>query len=99
MFFYHLSGIARGCGWQHLGAYVNLGSFYLLGIPMAVVLGFVLNMGGRGLWMGVICGSLSQTTLLSAITIFTDWHKMAEKARERVFDEKPAEPGLRCLLE
>jgi multidrug resistance protein, MATE family len=76
MFFYHLSGIARGCGWQHLGAYVNLGSFYLLGIPMAVVLGFVLNMGGRGLWMGVICGSLSQTTLLSAITIFTDWHKM-----------------------
>lgn len=26
--------------------------------------------------MGVVCGSLSQTTLLSAITIFTDWPKM-----------------------
>ncbi|KAK3161594.1 hypothetical protein QOZ80_1BG0079100 [Eleusine coracana subsp. coracana] len=94
-----LSGIARGCGWQHLGAYVNLGSFYLLGMPMAVLLGFVLNMGGRGLWMGVVCGSLSQTTLLSAITIFTDWPKMAEKARDRVFNEKSAESESRRLLE
>ncbi|TVU35489.1 hypothetical protein EJB05_17380 [Eragrostis curvula] len=94
-----LSGIARGCGWQHLGMYVNLGSFYLLGMPMAILLGFVLKMGGRGLWMGVVCGSLSQTTLLSVITIFTDWPKMAEKARERVFDEKPADAESRNLLE
>ncbi|VAH63198.1 unnamed protein product [Triticum turgidum subsp. durum] len=71
-----LSGVARGCGWQHVGAYVNLGSFYLLGIPMALILGFVLKMGAKGLWMGVVCGSISQTTLLSAITFFTNWRKM-----------------------
>ena len=59
-----------------MGAYVNLGSFYLLGIPMAMLLGFVLKMGENGLWMGVVCGSISQTTLLSAITFFTDWQKM-----------------------
>ncbi|XP_062185760.1 protein DETOXIFICATION 12-like [Phragmites australis] len=94
-----LAGIARGCGWQHLGAYVNLGSFYLLGIPMAILLGFVLNMGARGLWIGVVCGSVTQTTLMAAITFCTDWPKMAEKARERVFSEKPAEPGSRSLLE
>ncbi|XP_062208537.1 protein DETOXIFICATION 14-like [Phragmites australis] len=90
-----LAGVARGCGWQQLGAYVNLGSFYLLGIPMAILLGFLLNMGARGLWMGVVCGSVTQTTLMSAITFFTDWPKMAEKARERLFSE----PGSRCLLE
>ncbi|VAH79045.1 unnamed protein product [Triticum turgidum subsp. durum] len=73
-----LSGVARGCGWQHVGAYVNLGSFYLLGIPMAMLLGFVLKMGAKGLWMGVVCGSISQTTLLSAITFFTNWQKMHE---------------------
>ncbi|ONK67856.1 uncharacterized protein A4U43_C05F4520 [Asparagus officinalis] len=45
-----LSGIARGCGWQHIGAYVNLGAFYLFGIPVAVVLGFPLHVGGtRGI--------------------------------------------------
>ncbi|KAK3165098.1 hypothetical protein QOZ80_1AG0028880 [Eleusine coracana subsp. coracana] len=94
-----LAGIARGSGWQELGAYVNLGSFYLIGIPTAIVLGFVLKMGGRGLWMGVVCGSVTQTTLMSAITFSIDWPKMAEKARERVFNEKPAETLSRGLLE
>uniref|UniRef100_A0A0E0FRC3 Protein DETOXIFICATION n=1 Tax=Oryza nivara TaxID=4536 RepID=A0A0E0FRC3_ORYNI len=94
-----MSGIARGCGWQHLGAYVNLGSFYLLGIPMAILLGFVLHMGAKGLWMGIVCGSISQITLLSAITFFTNWQKMAENARERVFSEKPTEPSRYHLVE
>ncbi|KAM4097244.1 hypothetical protein ACJW30_08G166500 [Castanea mollissima] len=32
-----LSGIARGSRWHHIGAYVNLGAFYLCGIPVAAV--------------------------------------------------------------
>ncbi|RCV39186.1 hypothetical protein SETIT_8G203400v2 [Setaria italica] len=71
-----LAGVARGCGWQHLAAYVNFGSFYLLGIPVAIVLSFVLRLGARGLWMGVVCGSLTQTTLMGAITFFINWPKM-----------------------
>ncbi|KAJ3681396.1 hypothetical protein LUZ60_015885 [Juncus effusus] len=80
-----LSGVARGCGWQHLGAYVNLGSFYLIGIPFAVLLGFVLKMGGRGLWMGIVSGSVTQSTLLIFVTVFTNWQHMADRARERAF--------------
>ncbi|GJM93542.1 hypothetical protein PR202_ga10106 [Eleusine coracana subsp. coracana] len=77
-----LAGIARGSGWQELGAYVNLGSFYLIGIPTAIVLGFVLKMGGRGLWMGVVCGSVTQTTLMSAITFSIDWPKMVRPSSD-----------------
>ncbi|KAK3134890.1 hypothetical protein QOZ80_5BG0412040 [Eleusine coracana subsp. coracana] len=83
-----LSGIARGSGWQHLGAYVNLGSFYLVGIPTALFLGFVLKMEGKGLWMGISCGSVVQFLLLAVITFFSNWTKMSEKARERVFSEE-----------
>ncbi|KAH9603759.1 hypothetical protein KSS87_019577 [Heliosperma pusillum] len=43
-----LSGIAMGCGWQDIGAYVNLGAYYLFGIPVAATLGFWLQMRGRG---------------------------------------------------
>ncbi|XP_020105374.1 protein DETOXIFICATION 14-like isoform X1 [Ananas comosus] len=90
-----LSGIARGCGWQHLGAYVNLGSFYLVGIPLAVTLGFLLHMGGRGLWIGIVCGSTTQSVLLSLITWFTNWQQMANIARERILNEKvPPESTL-----
>ncbi|XP_020593393.1 protein DETOXIFICATION 14-like [Phalaenopsis equestris] len=83
-----LSGIARGCGWQHIGAYVNLGAYYLVGIPTAVVLGFLLHIGGKGLWIGILSGAIVQTFLLGVITIFTDWQQQAVLARKRVFDER-----------
>ncbi|KAL6650563.1 hypothetical protein ACP70R_009488 [Stipagrostis hirtigluma subsp. patula] len=40
-----LSGIARGCGWQKIGACVNLGAYYLVGIPAAFCLAFVYHLG------------------------------------------------------
>lgn len=70
-----LVGVARGTGWQRLGAYVNLGSYYLVGIPMALLLGFLVHLKVKGLWIGLVTGTLLQTILLSIITSFTDWKK------------------------
>ncbi|PWA90668.1 MATE efflux family protein [Artemisia annua] len=80
-----LQGVARGTGWQHIGAYINLGSYYLAGIPMALILGFVLHLKGKGLWGGLITGSIMQCILLTLVTCSTNWEKQATKARERVF--------------
>ncbi|KAI3500166.1 hypothetical protein L1887_35983 [Cichorium endivia] len=82
-----LSGVARGSGWQDIGAYVNLGSYYLAGIPMALVMGFVLQLKGKGLWGGLIIGSNVQCVLLTLVTCFTNWEKQATKARERIFEK------------
>nr|GEW94667.1 MATE efflux family protein [Tanacetum cinerariifolium] len=49
-----LSGVARGSGWQHVGAYITLGSYHLTGIPMALILCFVVDLSGKGLWSGLI---------------------------------------------
>ncbi|XP_028200660.1 protein DETOXIFICATION 1-like isoform X1 [Glycine soja] len=84
-----LSGVARGSGWQHLGAYVNLGAFYLVGIPVGILLGFVAHFRAKGLWIGIVTGSIVQSILLSLITALTNWKKQAMMARERVFDAKP----------
>ncbi|KAJ0037344.1 hypothetical protein Pint_22178 [Pistacia integerrima] len=81
-----LAGVARGCGWQHIGVFVNLGAFYLCGIPMAATLGFWLKFRGVGLWIGVQAGAFTQTVLLFIITSYTNWEKQASKARERVFE-------------
>ncbi|KAL6622989.1 hypothetical protein ACP70R_032868 [Stipagrostis hirtigluma subsp. patula] len=80
-----LSGVLTGCGEQKIGAYVNLGAFYLAGIPMAVFLAFVLHMNGMGLWLGIVCGSLSKFALLMWITLRINWEKEAIKAKETVF--------------
>ncbi|XP_060194375.1 protein DETOXIFICATION 14-like [Lycium barbarum] len=81
-----ISGIARGSGWQHIGAYINLGAFYLTAIPLAVVLGFVLHFKAKGLWIGIVVGSTIQSIILSIVTCSTDWEKRAKKARERIHE-------------
>uniref|UniRef100_A0A453BU05 Protein DETOXIFICATION n=1 Tax=Aegilops tauschii subsp. strangulata TaxID=200361 RepID=A0A453BU05_AEGTS len=43
-----LSGIVRGCGFQKIGAYVNLSAYYLVGIPAALYFAFVYHLGGMG---------------------------------------------------
>ncbi|CAI8613421.1 unnamed protein product [Vicia faba] len=82
-----LSGVARGSGWQHVGAYVNLGAFYLVGVPIGVVLGFVAHFRAKGLWIGIVAGSIVQTLFLFIITALTNWNKQAVMARERIFDD------------
>ncbi|KAF4363984.1 hypothetical protein F8388_000567 [Cannabis sativa] len=70
-----LSGVARGSGWQRMGAYINLGAFYVAGLPMGIVLGFALHLKGKGLWIGIVIGSVVQSTLLFLVTIFSNWKK------------------------
>jgi len=38
------AGVARGCGWQYLVVYVNLATFYLIGLPVSCLLGFKTNL-------------------------------------------------------
>ncbi|KAI4379127.1 hypothetical protein MLD38_005462 [Melastoma candidum] len=80
-----LSGVVRGCGWQHIGAYINLGAFYLCGIPVAATLAFYVGLRGVGLWIGIQSGAFMQTLMLIIITCCTNWEQQASKARERIF--------------
>uniref|UniRef100_A0A2N9F6A4 Polysaccharide biosynthesis protein C-terminal domain-containing protein n=1 Tax=Fagus sylvatica TaxID=28930 RepID=A0A2N9F6A4_FAGSY len=90
-----LSGVARGSGWQQIGAYVNLRAYYLVGIPVAALLGFLLRLRGKGLWIGILTGSIMQAILLAFITAFTNWQIQATKAREIIFEgQLSADNGL-----
>ncbi|PNT77641.1 protein DETOXIFICATION 16 isoform X3 [Brachypodium distachyon] len=80
-----LSGIVRGCGFQKIGAFVNLSAYYLVGIPAALCFAFLYHFGGMGLWLGIICGLVVQMLLLLFITFSTNWDKEALKAKNGVF--------------
>ncbi|KAK2423628.1 protein DETOXIFICATION [Trifolium repens] len=71
-----LSGVARGCGWQHLAVYVNLATFYLIGLPISCILGFKTDLQFKGLWIGVICGLVCQTGTLLLLTRYVKWTKL-----------------------
>ncbi|KAG0500137.1 hypothetical protein HPP92_000209 [Vanilla planifolia] len=79
-----LQGTVRGCGRQKIGACLCLGSYYVVGIPASVLLGFVFHIGRKGLWIGNICAIFVQDLMLLIITILTNWEKQVAMARERV---------------
>lgn len=38
------TGVAVGAGWQSIVAYVNIASYYIVGIPIGAVLGYVVDL-------------------------------------------------------
>ncbi|KAL2945689.1 hypothetical protein AAZX31_U036900 [Glycine max] len=77
-----LSGVAVGSGWQKYVAFINLGSYYLIGLPLGYLLGFVFRLGVQGVWAGLIFGGPAiQTLILAWVTSRCNWDKQAERAR------------------
>ncbi|CAN1288538.1 Protein DETOXIFICATION 27 [Linum perenne] len=80
-----LSGVAVGSGWQKYVAYINLGCYYLIGVPLGFVMGWGFDLGVKGIWAGMIFGGTAiQTVILAIITIRCDWDKEADKAKLHV---------------
>ncbi|THU58441.1 hypothetical protein C4D60_Mb03t14280 [Musa balbisiana] len=63
------TGVAVGGGWQALVAYINLGCYYIFGLPLGFLMGYALHWG---------------TLVLLFIIWNTDWKAEAAEAAERV---------------
>ncbi|XP_062083481.1 protein DETOXIFICATION 15-like [Humulus lupulus] len=85
-----ISGSVRGSGRQKIGAFANLAAYYLMDIPVAIVLVFVFHIGGKGLWIGIIVALIMQALCLAILTIYTDWEKEVNNASDRVHSTKAA---------
>ncbi|KAL0911931.1 hypothetical protein M5K25_017869 [Dendrobium thyrsiflorum] len=79
-----LSGVAVGSGWQSAVAYVNIGSYYFIGVPIGILMGWLLQLGVLGIWAGMIGGTAIQTLILAIMTIRCDWDKEALEASSRM---------------
>ncbi|KAM7257047.1 hypothetical protein ACFE04_012788 [Oxalis oulophora] len=79
-----LTGAAIGGGWQTVVAIVNFCCFYLIGIPIGLLLAFLTNLQAKGLWIGMLTGVAIQTIVLSYITWKIDWGNQVDKASERL---------------
>ncbi|KAK9270462.1 hypothetical protein L1049_026042 [Liquidambar formosana] len=75
-------GVLRGSARPTIGANINLGSFYLVGMPVAISMGFVVKMGFAGLWLGLLAAQGSCALLMLCVLCRTDWKVQIERARE-----------------
>ncbi|CAK9316223.1 unnamed protein product, partial [Citrullus colocynthis] len=79
-----LSGVAVGCGWQSFVACVNVCCYYMVGLPLGVLLGFYFKLGAKGIWLGMLSGTAMQTCILLWVTFRADWNKEVEEAVRRI---------------
>ncbi|XP_015933120.1 protein DETOXIFICATION 48-like [Arachis duranensis] len=75
-------GVLRGSARPSIGANINLGSFYLVGMPVAIFFGFVAKMGFPGLWLGLLAAQGSCVVLMMLVLYRTDWNVEVQRAKE-----------------
>ncbi|WJX39708.1 Protein DETOXIFICATION 32 [Trifolium repens] len=68
-------GVAIGAGWQAVVAYVNIACYYLFGIPVGQILGYKVDLGVKGIWCGMMSGTILQTCVLLLMLYKTNWNK------------------------
>ncbi|KAL5767740.1 hypothetical protein ACOSQ2_014523 [Xanthoceras sorbifolium] len=79
-----LSGAAVGSGRQSMVACVNIVSYYVIGIPIGVILGYLAKLQVNGIWLGMLLGVALQSITLGYFTSRTDWNEQVIKASERL---------------
>ncbi|KAK7314394.1 hypothetical protein VNO77_32916 [Canavalia gladiata] len=74
-------GVVRGTARPNVAANVNLGAFYLVGMPVAVGLAFWLDVGFCGLWLGLLSAQVCCAGLMLYTIGTTDWELQACRAQ------------------
>jgi MATE family multidrug resistance protein len=77
-------GILRGVGDTRTPFFVNLLGFWLIGLPVSLLLAFRLGYGPQGLWWGLVVGLVAvATALLLRVRV-----RLGQEMRRLVIDEE-----------
>ncbi|KAF3332059.1 MATE efflux family protein 5-like protein [Carex littledalei] len=74
-------GVLRGSARPKVGAHINLGSFYGVGMPVAVALAFWCRLDFNGLWFGLLFAQFTCVLIMIPVIRSTDWKSQAERAK------------------
>lgn len=75
-------GVLRGTARPKVGANINLGCFYAVGMPVAVGLSFYGGFDFEGLWLGLLAAQASCLVCMLVVLSCTDWEHEARRAKE-----------------
>lgn len=87
-------GVLRGSARPTTGANINLGSFYLVGFPVAILMGFVVKLGFAGLWIGLLAAQGSCAVMMIYVLCTTDWMVQVERAMQLTKASSNCNPPL-----
>lgn len=74
-------GIVRGTARPWLTMHANIGGFYLLALPLGVILAFKVALGLAGLLIGFLFGAVACLVLLTVFVVRINWDEEVGKAQ------------------
>jgi MATE family multidrug resistance protein len=83
-----LCGVLRGTARPKLGANINLGCFYLVGMPIAIWLSFFAGFDFKGLWLGLLAAQGSCMVTMLFVLARTNWEGQVLRAKELTREEE-----------
>jgi MATE family multidrug resistance protein len=83
-------GILRGLGETKVAMLVNLLGYWFFGLPVSYLLGFVMGLGPRGLWYGLVLGLAAVATILLVRVRMA----LSRERRRVLIDHPPLQPAL-----
>lgn len=83
-----LTNILKSLAMQKEASIVNFISYYIVMVPVSAYAAFRTKHGIKGVWIGIILGSLTQTCFYIFILMRSDWKKIALSAVSKLKDEK-----------
>lgn len=78
------AGILRGQGQQHIGGVLNVIGYYLVAIPLGLVLCFKLGWGLAGLWIGMCVAVYGIGIGQAYYVLKVDWNQLVEEVQIRL---------------
>ncbi|PPS08194.1 hypothetical protein GOBAR_AA12446 [Gossypium barbadense] len=75
-------GVLTGTARPKDGVRINLCSFYLVGLPVAILTTFTFKIGFEGLWFGLLAAQISCVCMMVYTLVRTDWKHQAKRANE-----------------
>jgi len=93
-----LGGVLRACGRQAWGAGLNLFSYWCIGLPLTLLLGFKLHLTVVGFWCGLAVGSAVQAVAQMIVLARIDWNMEVKRAKSLVDEPSDSKAETSCLL-
>ena len=76
--------LLRALGRPLVSAFANVVAYYVVGIPIGLVLAFKAQLGLYGMWIGLAVGLMSVSCFLVPFILFaTNWEKESMRAKDR----------------
>ncbi|KAF8085185.1 hypothetical protein N665_0677s0015 [Sinapis alba] len=75
-------GVLRGSARPRIGANINMAAFYVIGMPLGMVMTFWFGYGFKGLWFGMLAAQIVCVSGMMVATFRTNWDLEAARARE-----------------